>query len=543
MSSHPFRNRTGTPTKAAIALALAAAAAIVVPAAANAASKHARKQTKAVLAEGIGMRAKPSVRVRELQRTLARHGYSIGKSGVDGRFGPRTRAAVRRLQRRHHLKVDGIVGPRTRAALRIDRRSHRSTGKHRRAHSTKRAATSAATAATAAATAATPAATAPTPVATAPEPTPGTTPARTPAATNPTSVRLTTSHSISPLLILGPLVVLITALFTLAHMRQRRRHEARIAAYHLGTFVPPELQQSDEPVVPAPEERPAAPASTPAPAARSAPPFGNGARVIGYVTERPASARTPEQDIERACERSGWQVVEIVRDGGNGSILERPGMTRALERIRAGEAQGLVVRDARPLSRSADFATFVRWFRDADATLIALDLGLDTSTPEGRRLASALITMNGWTGDWIASKTGRSLAETQANSGEPPHSNGDALSHVNGGGAAHASEEGPAHSDGAGGSNGGSPPQSNGGGPPRLTGSEREQVLARIARLCEDNMAVQEIADLLNEEDVPTLFGTHKWWPSTVQAAIRYGRAPSAAELEHLPATERRANA
>lgn len=36
---------------------------------------------------------------------------------VDGIFGPRTRAATERLQRRAGIAVDGVVGPRTRAAL------------------------------------------------------------------------------------------------------------------------------------------------------------------------------------------------------------------------------------------------------------------------------------------------------------------------------------------------------------------------------------------------------------------------------------------
>lgn len=484
MSSHPFRSRKGTPTKTAVALVVAAAAAVIVPAAAHAASRHA---TKPVLAEGVGMRAQPSVRVRELQRVLVRRGYSVGARGADGRFGPRTRAAVRRAQHRHHLKVDGVVGPRTRAALGLGARSARGTAQHRRARTTKQSARNLRPA--------TPIATPATPAASTPA---STTPAPTPAASAPAPVQLSTGSSTSRFLILGPLVVLITALFALVHMRQRRRHAARIAAYQLGTYIPPSLQQAgqDEPIAEATEEQP--PAAVPGPPPSSPSGFGNGARVIGYVTEQSAAAgRAPELDIERACQRSGWQLAEIVRDRDNGRILERPGMSRALEQITKGGAQGLVVSDARLLSRSADFAMFVRWFHDADATLIALDLGLDTSTPAGRRLATSLITLNGWAGDWIASRSLRSPAADNP----------------------------------------------NGGGPRRLAISERQEVLARIARMRDDGMAPQEIADQLNEEAVPTLFGSEKWWPSTIHAAIRYWRAGSGTELDQPLSSERRARA
>jgi DNA invertase Pin-like site-specific DNA recombinase len=311
-------------------------------------------------------------------------------------------------------------------------------------------------------------------------------------------VPLSTSRSTSPFLILGPLVVLITALFAFVHMRQRRRHAARVAAYQLGTYIPPSLKQAgqEEPVAEATEEQP--PVAVPEPPLSSRSGFGNGARVIGYVTEQSAAAgRAPELDIERACQRSGWQLAEIVRDRDNGSILERPGMSRALERITKGDAQGLVISDGRLLSRSADFARFVRWFRDAEATLIALDLGLDTSTPEGGRLASALITLNGWAGDWIASRPLRSAGAVAPKEEEPP----------------------------------------------RLPTSERPGVFARIARMRDDDMAPQEIADQLNKEGVPTLFGTEKWRPSTIQTALRYWRSGSATNVEDLPSNERRARA
>ncbi|MDW5598003.1 peptidoglycan-binding protein, partial [Conexibacter stalactiti] len=56
-----------------------------------------------------------SAQVAALQVGLRAVGVSPGP--VDGITGPRTRAAVRRLQARRHLAVDGVAGPQTRRAL------------------------------------------------------------------------------------------------------------------------------------------------------------------------------------------------------------------------------------------------------------------------------------------------------------------------------------------------------------------------------------------------------------------------------------------
>src|SRR4029078_7035134 len=82
-----------------------------------AAAEAARADTTAPLDQGVGVEGAPSVRVRRIQLALRRQHFDLGSSGVDGRFGPRTRAAVRRFHRRHGLKVDAIVVPRTRRAL------------------------------------------------------------------------------------------------------------------------------------------------------------------------------------------------------------------------------------------------------------------------------------------------------------------------------------------------------------------------------------------------------------------------------------------
>jgi predicted chitinase len=57
-------------------------------------------------------------KVRDLQYTLkTKYGYPLPQSGIDGEFGPETRAAVRDFQRKRGLLIDGEVGEETAYAL------------------------------------------------------------------------------------------------------------------------------------------------------------------------------------------------------------------------------------------------------------------------------------------------------------------------------------------------------------------------------------------------------------------------------------------
>jgi peptidoglycan hydrolase-like protein with peptidoglycan-binding domain len=49
--------------------------------------------------------------VRRAQKRMSLVGYDVG--GVDGRYGPKTQAAVKKLQQQHSISVDGVVGPQT----------------------------------------------------------------------------------------------------------------------------------------------------------------------------------------------------------------------------------------------------------------------------------------------------------------------------------------------------------------------------------------------------------------------------------------------
>ena len=107
----------------------------------------------------------------------------------------------------------------------------------------------------------------------------------------------------------------------------------------------------------------------------------------GYGLEAQVSA------IEAECQRRGWDLAETIMDEGeSGGTLERRGLERALANIAGGEADGLVVSRLDRLSRSVvDFARLVEWFeQEAQAMLVALDLGVDTSTPAGRLVANVL---------------------------------------------------------------------------------------------------------------------------------------------------------
>jgi hypothetical protein len=56
-------------------------------------------------------------KVEELQQDLTQLGHSVGPHGIDGIFGPDTRAAVIQFQQEHGLGVDGKVGPQTWGAI------------------------------------------------------------------------------------------------------------------------------------------------------------------------------------------------------------------------------------------------------------------------------------------------------------------------------------------------------------------------------------------------------------------------------------------
>src|SRR5207244_2522556 len=94
--------------------------------------------------------------------------------------------------------------------------------------------------------------------------------------------------------------------------------------------------------------------------------------------------------ITNACEMRGWQVAEIFEDRGfSGKNLKRPGLAAAIDTVESGQASALIVSKLDRLSRSLiDFAALMERSRRKGWNLVALDLGIDTSSPQGEMVAN-----------------------------------------------------------------------------------------------------------------------------------------------------------
>jgi DNA invertase Pin-like site-specific DNA recombinase len=180
--------------------------------------------------------------------------------------------------------------------------------------------------------------------------------------------------------------------------------------------------------------------------------------------------------IEAEVDRRAWSLTTVYTDAGASgrSLANRPALADALDVLRRGEAQTLVVAKLDRLSRSLlDFAGLMQRAQREGWALVALDLGVDTTTPTGRLVASVMASVAEWERETIGQRTKDALAAKRAQ--------GVRL------------------------------------GRPR---SLDDGTATRIRELRENGLTYQRIADSLTEEGVPTARGGSRWYPSTVSQAL-----------------------
>jgi DNA invertase Pin-like site-specific DNA recombinase len=206
-----------------------------------------------------------------------------------------------------------------------------------------------------------------------------------------------------------------------------------------------------------------------------------GTKVVGYArvsTEEQgaegAGLEAQRQAIRSECARRGWKLDRIEEDVLSGKTLKRPGLQRALDDCRAGEADGLVVAKLDRLSRSLiDFAGLLEDAKKRGYNVVALDLGVDLSTPAGEMLANVMVTFAQYERRLIGQRTREALAVKRLQ--------GVRI-----------------------------------GRPPAVPPSVVRRMKSRRSR--GDSFAA--IADRLNKQNVPTGHGAGSWHPSTVRAVL-----------------------
>ncbi len=118
--------------------------------------------------------------------------------------------------------------------------------------------------------------------------------------------------------------------------------------------------------------------------------------------------------ITAEADRRGWEDVVWYVDGGfSGKDLDRPAMADLLSVIRRGDV--LVIAKLDRLSRSlSDFAALMERAQRQKWNVVALDLGIDLSTPNGEFMASVLAAMARWERRIIGQRTKEGMAAARA---------------------------------------------------------------------------------------------------------------------------------
>jgi DNA invertase Pin-like site-specific DNA recombinase len=191
--------------------------------------------------------------------------------------------------------------------------------------------------------------------------------------------------------------------------------------------------------------------------------------------------RDQAEEIATECERLGLRLLQVIseREPARRKGMNRPGLEYALIRIRAGQATGLVVRDLSRLTRSAaQLGAILEWFVGHGLRLVSIAEEIDTLEHAGRVAVRTLIGFSNRERQRITESTRRGLERARQD---------DARRR-------------------------------------RAAVNDDPALRERILRMRDRQMSLQEIADTLNAEGVPTVRGGAKWRPSSLQAATGYRR-------------------
>ncbi len=222
-------------------------------------------------------------------------------------------------------------------------------------------------------------------------------------------------------------------------------------------------------------------------------------KVIGYTrvsTEEQAatgvSLQAQAEKVRAYASLYDLEIVEIIEDAGQSAkSLKRPGIQRALEMLRTGEAQGLLVANLDRLTRSlVDLNMLISdYFSEkgkVQASLFSVADQVDARSAGGRLVLNVLMSVSQWEREKIGERSRTAMAYKK--------SQGQRLGAPSLGVRV---ENGQAVED-----------------------HEEIKTARYILSLREQGLTLQDISDKLNAEGRRTKRGA-KWYPKTVDNVIR----------------------
>lgn len=117
--------------------------------------------------------------------------------------------------------------------------------------------------------------------------------------------------------------------------------------------------------------------------------------------------------IEAYCNAHGHELVSVHEEVGSGGDASRPVLAAVLDNV--GSVDGLIVAKLDRLARSVIHTAEILDRSSKEGwQLVALDLGVDTSTAAGRLVASVLAAVASWEREVIGERTSAALRAKKA---------------------------------------------------------------------------------------------------------------------------------
>jgi site-specific DNA recombinase len=147
-------------------------------------------------------------------------------------------------------------------------------------------------------------------------------------------------------------------------------------------------------------------------------------KAIGYIRVSPeeqaqhgVSLNAQRARIAAYALLYGLELVEVIEDAGiSGKSLDRPGLKRALDLLKAGKAEALVVAKLDRLTRSVvDLGKLIEsTFAAGKAALLSVSEQIDTRSAAGRFMLNVLGSVAQWERETIGERTSSALQHMKA---------------------------------------------------------------------------------------------------------------------------------